>query len=136
MSVELERETGDRLDGISQDKCCVTCYWDRQSKAICVKSTSKIFLAVAVISAIYVIASAIGLVSHRAMALERISLLVKKTCLGNEVVCSILDSDTRATEELCNMTTSRLSQCVDKIAGCKNESEERQRDVHVQSSRI
>ena len=61
MSVELERETGDRLDGISQDKCCVTCYWDRQSKAICVKSTSKIFLAVAVISAIYVIASAIGI---------------------------------------------------------------------------
>ena len=61
MSVELERETGDRLEGISQDKCCVTCYWDRQSKAICVKSTSKIFLAVSVISAIYVIASAIGI---------------------------------------------------------------------------
>ena len=61
MSVELERETGDRLEGINQDKCCVTCYWDRQSKAICVKSTSKIFLAVAVISAIYVIASAIGI---------------------------------------------------------------------------
>ena len=61
MSVELERETGDRLEGINQDKCCVTCYWDRQSKAICVNSTSKIFFAVAVISAIYVIASAIGI---------------------------------------------------------------------------
>ena len=27
------------------------------------------------------------------------------------------------------MTTSRLSECLDKIAGCKNESEERERDA-------
>ena len=32
------------------------------------------------------------------------------------------------------MTTSRLSQCVDKIAGCKNELEERQRDAGFQCS--
>ena len=45
-----------------------------------------------------------------------------------EFVNHLYFSDTKATEVLCNMTANSLSECLDKIAGCINELEERQEE--------